>query len=204
MICYYIFFFFQAEDGIRDFHVTGVQTCALPICRGRRRRSPRRRPRCHRLATCRRQPASQACQRSPQRPRFPSRSPDRAGPHPPAHRPARRAPPPRRQARRRANGPGGGAWIPSLGVAGNLLCSRRHSKERRRATEPPSLPTKDPHPRETVAGMDTAVVIVLVLLVLLPAVLVIGLFVWAAIKDGQEDKALQARFGIRRRTRLGR
>src|SRR5690606_39484286 len=30
-------FFFQAEDGIRDFHVTGVQTCALPICRGRRR-----------------------------------------------------------------------------------------------------------------------------------------------------------------------
>src|SRR5690606_40731930 len=24
--------FFQAEDGIRDFHVTGVQTCALPIC----------------------------------------------------------------------------------------------------------------------------------------------------------------------------
>src|SRR5690606_40511010 len=23
---------FQAEDGIRDFHVTGVQTCALPIC----------------------------------------------------------------------------------------------------------------------------------------------------------------------------
>src|SRR5436309_11820508 len=28
-----IFFFFQAEDGIRDFHVTGVQTCALPISR---------------------------------------------------------------------------------------------------------------------------------------------------------------------------
>src|SRR5690606_3624321 len=27
------FFFFQAEDGIRDFHVTGVQTCALPILR---------------------------------------------------------------------------------------------------------------------------------------------------------------------------
>src|SRR5690606_40808870 len=25
-------FFFQAEDGIRAFHVTGVQTCALPIC----------------------------------------------------------------------------------------------------------------------------------------------------------------------------
>src|SRR5690606_40889172 len=27
-------FFFQAEDGIRDFHVTGVQTCALPIFSG--------------------------------------------------------------------------------------------------------------------------------------------------------------------------
>src|SRR6266536_5098548 len=27
------FFFFQAEDGIRDPLVTGVQTCALPICR---------------------------------------------------------------------------------------------------------------------------------------------------------------------------
>src|SRR5690606_39410515 len=26
-----VVFFFQAEDGIRDFHVTGVQTCALPI-----------------------------------------------------------------------------------------------------------------------------------------------------------------------------
>src|SRR5690606_40571449 len=28
-----LLFFFQAEDGIRDFHVTGVQTCALPISR---------------------------------------------------------------------------------------------------------------------------------------------------------------------------
>jgi hypothetical protein len=52
--------------------------------------------------------------------------------------------------------------------------------------------------------MDIALVIVLVLLVLVPAVLVIGLFVWAAVKDGQEDKALQARLGISRRTRLGR
>src|SRR5689334_24115862 len=30
VICYF-FFFFQAEDGIRDGTVTGVQTCALPI-----------------------------------------------------------------------------------------------------------------------------------------------------------------------------
>src|SRR2546427_6413590 len=37
MFC--LFFFFQAEDGIRDLTVTGVQTCALPICReiGQRR-----------------------------------------------------------------------------------------------------------------------------------------------------------------------
>src|SRR5438046_6197202 len=30
---YSLFFFFQAEDGIRDWSVTGVQTCALPISR---------------------------------------------------------------------------------------------------------------------------------------------------------------------------
>src|SRR5206468_9283520 len=32
----FCFFFFQAEDGIRDLIVTGVQTCALPISRLRR------------------------------------------------------------------------------------------------------------------------------------------------------------------------
>src|ERR1039457_7461324 len=32
MQCCIVFFFFQAEDGIRDYKVTGVQTCALPIC----------------------------------------------------------------------------------------------------------------------------------------------------------------------------
>src|SRR4051794_41319797 len=31
---YVLSFFFQAEDGIRDGRVTGVQTCALPISRG--------------------------------------------------------------------------------------------------------------------------------------------------------------------------
>src|SRR2546426_11664004 len=30
----FVFFFFQAEDGIRDYKVTGVQTCALPILPG--------------------------------------------------------------------------------------------------------------------------------------------------------------------------
>src|SRR5207245_10876371 len=36
-VLYLLFFFFQAEDGIRDATVTGVQTCALPIWRCSRR-----------------------------------------------------------------------------------------------------------------------------------------------------------------------
>src|SRR2546430_12679115 len=42
-------FFFQAEDGIRDLTVTGVQTCALPICR-RAPGSPARAERISRVA----------------------------------------------------------------------------------------------------------------------------------------------------------
>ena len=34
IIIFFEFFFFQAEDGIRDWSVTGVQTCALPILKG--------------------------------------------------------------------------------------------------------------------------------------------------------------------------
>src|SRR2546426_3212422 len=37
-----VFFFFQAEDGIRDYKVTGVQTCALPILMLMRYGWPRR------------------------------------------------------------------------------------------------------------------------------------------------------------------
>src|SRR2546422_3646736 len=37
----WFFFFFQAEDGIRDVAVTGVQTCALPICATLRRNQER-------------------------------------------------------------------------------------------------------------------------------------------------------------------
>jgi hypothetical protein len=46
--------------------------------------------------------------------------------------------------------------------------------------------------------------ILIVVLLVVPIVVVGALFVWAAIKDGQEDRALQKRLGIRRRTRLGR
>jgi hypothetical protein len=63
-------------------------------------------------------------------------------------------------------------------------------------------------PRHRYSGqnvrMGVAGAIVLILLMLVPAVLVLGLFVWAASRDGQEDRAVQARLGIRRRTRLGR
>jgi hypothetical protein len=52
--------------------------------------------------------------------------------------------------------------------------------------------------------MSLLVTIALVVLVLLPVVVVGALFVWAAVKDGQKDRAVQARLGIRRRTRLGR
>src|SRR2546430_4904536 len=38
---FFLFFFFQAEDGIRDLTVTGVQTCALPISLVRTRAFPR-------------------------------------------------------------------------------------------------------------------------------------------------------------------
>src|SRR5690606_8310221 len=64
------FFFFQAEDGIRDFHVTGVQTCALPISNSPKTASsalPRspgrstRRPRTSVPVAC--TPCSNACSR---------------------------------------------------------------------------------------------------------------------------------------------
>src|SRR5690606_40249469 len=50
------FFFFQAEDGIRDFHVTGVQTCALPISGADRLRPKLPTPRRRRCLPCRASP----------------------------------------------------------------------------------------------------------------------------------------------------
>src|SRR5690348_18161263 len=40
----YVFLFFQAEDGIRSGRVTGVQTCALPICPSRAPSKTQREP----------------------------------------------------------------------------------------------------------------------------------------------------------------
>jgi uncharacterized membrane protein (DUF485 family) len=52
--------------------------------------------------------------------------------------------------------------------------------------------------------MAVAEGIVFGVFVLLLAVFLAAIFVWAAKKDGEEDVALQKRHGIRRRTRLGR
>jgi nitrogen fixation-related uncharacterized protein len=52
--------------------------------------------------------------------------------------------------------------------------------------------------------MDVAAVVIVVLVVVLTGAVVVGLFIWAAVKDGEEDKAVQRRLGIRRKTRLGR
>src|SRR5687768_6740880 len=51
--CFFYYFFFQAEDGIRDVAVTGVQTCALPIWRPSRHRPRRARHRLHRRGRAR-------------------------------------------------------------------------------------------------------------------------------------------------------
>jgi hypothetical protein len=52
--------------------------------------------------------------------------------------------------------------------------------------------------------MSTFLAIVVVAFSFLTVVAVVWLFIWAAKKDGEEDRAVQRRLGIRRRTRLGR
>ena len=52
--------------------------------------------------------------------------------------------------------------------------------------------------------MDIALGIVILALSVAGVIVVGILFVWAARKDGEEDRAVQQRLGIRRRTRLGR
>jgi hypothetical protein len=52
--------------------------------------------------------------------------------------------------------------------------------------------------------MTVAAVIIVAVSVAFMAAVVLGVFVWGARKDGEEDRALQRRLGIRRRTRLGR
>src|SRR2546425_4431725 len=80
------FFFFQAEDGIRDKLVTGVQTCALPIsARGDRLRALLRelRTRLHHLGrqACLRPPRAARLRLRPRPPREGGLHPDRSEEH---------------------------------------------------------------------------------------------------------------------------
>src|SRR6266511_2896785 len=84
-------FFFQAEDGIRDFHVTGVQTCALPISK----------------ASGSAPPASSG----PSRARWPSSGPSSAAA-------PRSSQPPLTSTRRRQGRCSGSTWPPSGGRRG--------------------------------------------------------------------------------------
>jgi nitrogen fixation-related uncharacterized protein len=51
--------------------------------------------------------------------------------------------------------------------------------------------------------MELAAEILLALVMLVSVVVVLAVFVWGAKKDGEEDRAVQRRLGIRRKTRLG-
>ena len=52
--------------------------------------------------------------------------------------------------------------------------------------------------------MDAALGVLILLVSVAGAAVVLAAFVWAARKDGEEDRAIQRRLGIRRRTRIGR
>jgi hypothetical protein len=52
--------------------------------------------------------------------------------------------------------------------------------------------------------MNLAAEILVLVILIVPLAVVLYVFVWAARKDGEEDRALQRRLGIRRKTRLGR
>lgn len=52
--------------------------------------------------------------------------------------------------------------------------------------------------------MGTVAKILIVVTFAIPLVIVAVMFVWAAIHDGREDREVQRRLGIRRKTRLGR
>src|SRR5437667_8750557 len=74
------FFFFQAEDGIRDRDVTGVQTCGLPICPAGIGTAAPRALRSRRAARPRAARAEASGTRRSRRPRSPRRASDRFRP----------------------------------------------------------------------------------------------------------------------------
>ena len=52
--------------------------------------------------------------------------------------------------------------------------------------------------------LNTVAKIFIVAIFAIPLLIVAVMFVWAAIRDGQEDREVQRRLGIKRKTRLGR
>jgi len=52
------------------------------------------------------------------------------------------------------------------------------------------------------SNVSAAAAVIAIVSTVVTAAIVLGLFVWAARKDGQYDRDLQRRLGIRRRTRL--
>ena len=59
-------------------------------------------------------------------------------------------------------------------------------------------------PAGYIRGMKVAAELIAAVILLIPILVVGYFFIWAARKDGEEDRALQRRLGIRRKTRLGR
>src|SRR6266496_1021948 len=175
----FFFFFFQAEDGIRDLYVTGVQTCALPICRratGGDRRSPR--PFRGRAAIPTGRPAAAvrralgAGRRPPtrERPASPPRTRPRPATRRPSHRRQARSPAgagrrarTRPLARRAARRPGGGlaharrGGAPSRSRHGRSdartsAAGRTRGFPRSPADRPPRLPLALEGPRVALLG----------------------------------------------------
>src|SRR2546425_7629957 len=151
----YFFFFFQAEDGIRDKLVTGVQTCALPISRAAPARDgvvgavlgphprddPRERPHGSRADSARGDGGADAdgvrADRQP-----PGRR-ARATPDPPVRLPRRP------EARGGDRGERGGRGVGGRGVGGVLPVARG-------GTPPPRAPRADPRGAPVVPGAQRA------------------------------------------------
>jgi uncharacterized membrane protein YccC len=51
--------------------------------------------------------------------------------------------------------------------------------------------------------VDTVAIAVFIVLLAVPLAIVGVMFVWAAVRDGEDDKAVQRRLGRRRKTHLG-
>jgi hypothetical protein len=97
--------------------------------------------------------------------------------------------------------PSGGAdgSGPKLLPSSGAVCGAVWERRPHRLSGPERLPRarsgQNPH-------MDTAVVVIVSVTTALTVTFVLGLFVWAARKDGEYDRSVQKRLGIRRRTRL--